>query len=310
MSNHQIQDPSEYLRLLEQSAEEAAALHKDLLIGVTNFFRDPAAFKILSRVLKDMLAKKPKDVTVRVWVPGCASGEEVYSIGIILRECMDALKKHFKVQIFGTDIDADAIDTARAGIYPAGIAKDVAPARLRRFFLEEGDGYRIKKEIREMAIFSIQDLVKDPPFTKLDMLSCRNVLIYLDAALQKRLVRLFHYALQPDGMLFLGASESIGGYVDLFDERNRRWKIFKRRDSMHAAGAGLPSLSILPTRRAAQAPGRKAPRAPTFAYPESRKNCCWTATRRLACSSTNPGTFSIPTAQPASISRYRKARQA
>ena len=240
MSIHQIHDPSDYLRLLEQNAQEVTALSKDLLIGVTNFFRDPAAFKILSRVLKDMLAKKPKDYTVRVWVPGCASGEEVYSIGIILRECMDALKKHFEVQIFGTDIDADAIETARAGIYPAHIANDVAPARLTRFFLEESDGYHIKKEIREMAIFSIQDLVKDPPFTKLDALSCRNVLIYLDSELQKRLLRLFHYALRPGGILFLGASESIGGYVDLFAERNRRWKIFKRRDAMHAAGAGLP----------------------------------------------------------------------
>lgn len=240
MSSRQIQDPADYLRLLEQDAQEVTALSKNLLISVTNFFRDPAAFKALGRVLKDMLAKKPKEYTVRVWVPGCASGEEVYSIGILLRECMDALKKHFKIQIFGTDIDADAIETARAGIYPITIANDVAPARLKRFFLEESDGYHIKKEIREMAIFSIQDLVKDPPFTRLDLLSCRNVFIYLDHELQKRLLRLFHYALRPDGILFLGASESIGGYVDLFTERNRRWKIFKRKDSGHAAGAGLP----------------------------------------------------------------------
>ena len=154
MNLHQIENPSDYLRLLEQNAQEAAALFNDLLIGVTNFFRDPEAFKILSRVLKEMLAKKPKDSTVRVWVPGCSSGEEVYSIAIILRECMDALKKHFSVQIFGTDIDAEAIETARAGIYPGTIVKDVAPARLRRFFLDQSDGYHIKKEIREMAIFS------------------------------------------------------------------------------------------------------------------------------------------------------------
>lgn len=265
MSNHQIQNPADYLRLLQQSAQEAAALSKDLLIGVTNFFRDPAAFKILSRVLKEMLAKKPKNYTVRAWVPGCASGEEVYSIGIILRETMEALKKHFKVQIFGTDIDADAIDTARAGIYPAGIAKNVAPARLRRFFVEQGDGYQIKKEIREMAIFSIQDLVKDPPFIKLDLLSCRNVMIYLDAELQKRLLRLFHYALWPDGILFLGASESIGGYVDLFAERNRRWKIFKRSHAMHGIGAGLP-LPLDSSRNESRA----APRAQSTASPDGR----------------------------------------
>jgi two-component system CheB/CheR fusion protein len=240
MNLQQIDNPSAYLKLLQQNAQEAAALFNDLLIGVTNFFRDPEAFKILSRVLKEMLAKTPKDSTLRVWVPGCSSGEEVYSIAIILRECMDALKKRIGVQIFGTDIDADAIETARAGIYPDSIVKDVAPARLRRFFLDESDGYHIKKELREMAIFSIQDLVKDPPFTKLDLLSCRNVLIYLDGALQKRLVPLFHYALRPDGILFLGPSESIDGYVDLFAERNRRWKIFKRRDLKHGAGANLP----------------------------------------------------------------------
>ena len=240
MNLQQIDNPSAYLKLLQQNAQEAAALFNDLLIGVTNFFRDPEAFKILSRVLKEMLAKTPKDSTLRVWVPGCSSGEEVYSIAIILRECMDALKKRIGVQIFGTDIDADAIETARAGIYPDSIVKDVAPARLRRFFLDESDGYHIKKELREMAIFSIQDLVKDPPFTKLDLLSCRNVLIYLDGALQKRLVPLFHYALRPDGILFLGPSESIDGYVDLFAERTRRWKIFKRRDLKHGAGANLP----------------------------------------------------------------------
>ena len=240
MNLQQIENPADYLRLLEQNAQEAAALFNDLLIGVTSFFRDPEAFKILSRVLKEMLAKTPKESAVRIWVPGCSSGEEVYSIAIVLRECMDALKKHFAVQIFGTDIDVDAIETARAGIYPVSIANHVAPARLRRFFLAESDGYHIKKEIREMAIFSIQDLVKDPPFTKLDLLSCRNLLIYLDAALQKRLVPLFQYALRPDGILFLGPSESIDGYVDLFAERNRRWKIFKRRDSKDGTEASLP----------------------------------------------------------------------
>jgi two-component system CheB/CheR fusion protein len=239
MSSDKIENPSEYLRLLEQNAEEVAALSKDLLISVTNFFRDPEAFKVLGRVLKEMLAKKPKNYAVRIWVPGCASGEEVYSIAIVLRECMNALKKHFSVQIFGTDIDADAIETARAGIYPAAIANDVAPARLTRFFVEESDGYHVKREIREMAIFSIHDLVKDPPFTKLDLLSCRNVLIYLDSELQKRLLRLFHYALRPGGILFLGTSENIGGYVDLFAERTKRWKIFKRTESMHAAVASL-----------------------------------------------------------------------
>jgi two-component system CheB/CheR fusion protein len=247
MNLQQIENPADYLRLLEQNAQEAETLFNDLLIGVTSFFRDPEAFKILSRVLKEMLAKTPKNSSLRLWVPGCSSGEEVYSIAIVLRECMDALKKRFGVQIFGTDIDADAIATARAGIYPVTIANHVAPVRLSRFFLDESGGYQIRKEIREMAIFSIQDLVKDPPFTKLDLLSCRNLLIYLDAALQKRLVPLFHYALRPDGILFLGPSESIDGYVDLFAERNRRWKIFKRRNLKHGVGASLP-FPFLPPR--------------------------------------------------------------
>ncbi len=240
MSIQEIENPSDYLQFLEQNAKETAALARDLLIGVTSFFRDPQAFKVLSRVLKGMLAKKPKDDAVRVWVPGCASGEEAYSIAIILRECMNALRKRFNVQIFATDIDSDAIETARSGIYRGNLVKDVTRERLRRFFLDQRDGYQVKKEIRGMVIFSIQDLVMDPPFTKLDLVSCRNLLIYLDAPLQRRLLSLFHYALRPDGILFLGSAETVGGDVDLFAERNRRWKIFKRRHSMHAAELSMP----------------------------------------------------------------------
>jgi two-component system, chemotaxis family, CheB/CheR fusion protein len=257
MSIQQIDDPAEYLRLLEQSAQEVAALSKDLLIGVTNFFRDPKAFEALSRTLKAMLADKPNDYTVRVWVPGCSSGEEVYSIGMVLRECMAKQKKRFKTQIFGADIDADAIDTARAGIYPATIAKEVGPVRLERFFLRQGGGYQIKKEIREMAVFSVQDLAKDPPFTKLDLLSCRNVFIYLDAELQKKLLRLFHYALRPQGILFLGTSESIANYGDLFAVMDRKWKIFSRRDSKHAVSAGL-AFPYVPAREATSSVGSRA----------------------------------------------------
>lgn len=240
MSICQIGDPAEYFRLLEKNPQEVAALSKDLLIGVTNFFRDPKAFEALARMLKVLLADKPDGYPVRVWVPGCSSGEEAYSIGMVLWECMEKLKKRFSVQIFGADIDVDAIDTARAGVYPAAIAKDVGRARLARYFLEVNDGYQIKKEIREMAIFSVQSLAKDPPFIKLDLLSCRNVFIYLDAELQKRLLRLFHYALRPEGILFLGSSESIAHYGDLFAVRDRKWKIFSRRDASEEIGENLP----------------------------------------------------------------------
>ena len=312
MNLQQIENPADYLRLLEQNAQEAAALFNDLLIGVTSFFRDPEAFKVLSRVLKEMLAKTPKDSTLRIWVPGCSSGEEVYSIAIVLRECMDALKKHFSVQIFGTDIDAEAIETARAGIYPDTIANHVAPARLRRFFLDESDGYHIKKEIREMAIFSLQDLVKDPPFTKLDLLSCRNLLIYLDAELQKRLVPLFHYALRPDGILFLGPSESIDGYVDLFARAKSAMEDLQAQ-GLEAWGCSKLAISLCPAPqrdRRDELPGGKAPRAGTRGSPELRRSCCSTATRRLARWSTNPGRFFTATARPADIWRCPKARQA
>jgi two-component system, chemotaxis family, CheB/CheR fusion protein len=240
MSICQINNPAEYLHHLQHNAQEVAALSMDMLIGVTSFFRDPKAFEALSRTLKAMLAGKPNDYTVRVWVPGCCNGEEVYSIGMVLRECMEKLKKRFNVQIFGGDIDADAIETARAGVYKATIAKEVGRARLERYFQQQSDGYHIKKEIREMAVFAVQDLTKDPPFTKLDLLSCRNVFIYLDAELQKKLLRLFHYALRPGGILFLGSSESIANYQNFFAARNKRWKIFRRRESDPMVRASSP----------------------------------------------------------------------
>ena len=238
MSVHEIESLPDYVDYLERNPQEVVTLFKELLIGVTNFFRDPDAFAQLSSCLRsEALADKPKDYTIRVWVPGCSSGEEVYSLAIMLQECRDALKKTWKIQIFGTDIDADAIDTARAGLYPASIVTDIPAERLKRYFVAEGNAYRVKKEIREMAVFAIQDLLKDPPFTKLDLLSCRNLLIYLDGELQKKLLPLFHYALKPDGILFLGSSESISGFADLFSVVDRKWKIFRRRASSYAADA-------------------------------------------------------------------------
>jgi two-component system CheB/CheR fusion protein len=237
MSIHDIESPAQYLRFLEQSPEELSLLHRDLLISVTHFFRDPEAFAALRTVLEPMVAARSTD-SFRIWVPGCATGEEVYSIAIILRECMDSLKKHLNVQIFGTDVDSDAVAKARAAIYPPNIVSDVTPERLTRFFAvsKENNGYTIIKEIREMALFSIQDLLRDPPFTRLDLVSCRNVLIYLDSASQQRLLRLFHYALRRDGILFLGSSESATESFGLFEEVNKKWKIFRRRQLDYAEG--------------------------------------------------------------------------
>ncbi len=241
MSVHQIDSVDEYETYLRESANEADTLVKELLIGVTNFFRDPEAFDVLRNgVLPGLLADKPDDYTVRVWVPGCSSGEEAYSLAIVLHECMEKLGRRLNVQIFGTDIDEDAIAAARAGLYPQSIMADVSPDRLERYFSREPDGqYRIGKMIRELLVFAPQNLIKDPPFTKLDLLSCRNLLIYLDARLQRKILPIFHYSLNHDGVLFLGSSETIGRATDLFTVVDRRWKIFRRDPAASSENPGL-----------------------------------------------------------------------
>src|SRR5262245_21682959 len=235
MHVHQIETANNYLRYLQQTPREADILFKELLIGVTSFFRDPEAFKVLKEHLLKSLKERPKDYGIRVWVPGCSGGEEVYSLAILLRECMEELNRSFKVQVFGTDLDQDAIQTARTGLYPASVAGDMNPERLKRYFIKEDNAYRISKDIREMAVFAFQNVIKDPPFTKLDLLSCRNLLIYLDTDLQKRLLPIFHYALRPSGLLFLGTSESVGTFVDLFSLLDKKWKIFRRKESSFSA---------------------------------------------------------------------------
>ena len=177
----------------------------------------------------------------RVWVAGCATGEEAYSIAILLREFMDEIRREFKTQIYSTDLDEDAIAVARAGIYPPNIAQDVAPERLRRFFLKEDTGFRVKKEIREMVVFATQNIIKDPPFTKLDLLSCRNLMIYLEPELQNRVIPAFHYALKPGGVLFLSPSESTGNHTDLFAPLNRKWKFYQTTPSIASTRAVMSS---------------------------------------------------------------------
>lgn len=227
MQVYNIENISDYVRYLQESKGELKTLFKLLLIGVTRFFRDPEAFGVLARKhLPALFKNRPENSPLRIWVPGCSSGEEAYSIAIVLRECMDAMGRHFPVQIFGTDIDEDAIAVARAGLYPTAIAADVEPERLKKFFSKEENNYRVKKNIREMVIFALQNITRDPPFTRLEMLCCRNLLIYFDTALQKRLLPMFHYSLNRDGLLFLGSSESVGQASDLFVLLERKWKIY------------------------------------------------------------------------------------
>jgi two-component system CheB/CheR fusion protein len=234
MALQQIAESEDYLRYARENPAEVEALFHDMLIGVTNFFRDPDAFKVLEeRVIPRILAEKPPHEPLRVWVCGCSTGEEAYSIAILLHERMQILKRPFKVQVFATDIDQRAIEFARAGIYPASIAADLSDERLARFFVHEpqGGSYRIQKHIRDLLVFSAQDVTKDPPFSKLDLVSCRNLLIYLNADVQRRLIPLFHYALAPGGALFLGTSETLGEAARLFAPVDRKWKLYFRLPS-------------------------------------------------------------------------------
>ena len=238
MAVHQIEGIDGYVKYLQQTPAEVEALFRDMLIGVTNFFRDPEAFQVLEeQVIPAIFAGKSPGAVIRVWTTGCSTGEEAYSIAILLVERIEAIKASFTVQLFATDIDSQAIATARAGLYPASIAADLSPERLARFFTAEADGggYRIHKSIRDLLVFSEQDVIKDPPFSRLDLLSCRNLLIYLGAELQKKLIPLFHYALKPDGWLFLGTSEGVGDHDALFRVLNRKAKIFQRKAELHGS---------------------------------------------------------------------------
>lgn len=237
MNMHQIKTMSEYLKYLQQTTTEGGLLFQDLLIGVTQFFRDADAFTYLkTQLLPKLLNNKAEQGVVRIWSVGCSSGEEAYSLAIMLKEYMDEHQVNFRVQIFATDIDARAIAIARTGVYPAHIVSDVSPERLSRFFIAEDNGqFRIHKNIRDMLIFSEQDMIKDPPFSKIDLLSCRNVLIYMNASLQKKLIPLFHYVLNPEGVLFLGSSESIGEFGDLFSVLSPVFKFFQRKENILGA---------------------------------------------------------------------------
>ena len=229
MNVHQIVNMRQYLRFVQANPSELDALFQELLIGVTSFFRDPQAFEVIgAKRLPSLVKGKPEGAALRLWVAGCSTGEEAYSLAILLREYLTQQKRRLTVQIFASDLDGRAIETARAGLYPVGIAGDLTPERLQRFFTKENSHYRVKKEIRDLVVFAKHNILTDAPFTKLDFLSCRNLLIYLGTKAQHKLLPLFHYALNPNGILFLGPSETIGGFEPLFTVIDRKWKLFSR----------------------------------------------------------------------------------
>lgn len=231
---HRIESLAAYARYMQETLAEAEALFGDLLIGVTSFFRDPEAFAALDElVLGPLVDAVPDGGTLRVWTVGCSTGEEAYSIAMLLQERLEARPRDVRLQCFATDLDRRAIEVARAGVYPASIAADVTAERLARFFVQDpADGsWRVRRTLRDQLVFSEQDVVRDPPFSRIDLISCRNLLIYMGPELHARLMPLFHYALNPGGVLFLGAAETVGEFADLFARLDRGSKMFRRRDA-------------------------------------------------------------------------------
>jgi two-component system, chemotaxis family, CheB/CheR fusion protein len=245
MAVQRIDKLDDYLRLVHARPEELGTLYRDLLINVTSFFRDAATFEYLEKtILPRIVERKKPGESVRVWVPACSTGEETYSIAMCLLEVLGASASDLPVQIFGTDIDSEAIGRARRGFYPPNIEGDVSPERLARFFVNMNGGYQVGRRVRDLVVFSTQDVAKDAPFSRMDLVSCRNMLIYMQAPLQKRVLATLHYALRPDGFLVLGTSESVGDAADLFSIVDRKTKIYEKKAITTAAA--LYSLGTRP----------------------------------------------------------------
>jgi two-component system CheB/CheR fusion protein len=219
----------DYVQVLDREPDEARELYRDLLISVTNFFRDPPVFEALTELLRERLKKRASSEPFRVWVPGCATGEELYSLAITLKELLDELDLNTPMQLFGTDISDVALDRARAGAYPDLITHDVSAERLRRFFVRVERGYQVSKPIRESCVFARQDITNDPPFAHMDLISCRNLLIYLDNLLQRKVLPIFHYSLNETGILLLGTAETINSASDLFAVVDKQNRIYSRK---------------------------------------------------------------------------------
>ncbi|MCL4500518.1 MAG: PAS domain-containing protein [Deltaproteobacteria bacterium] len=248
MMLRQVERLEDYLKYLRQHSEEVKSLYEDILINVTSFFREPEAFEALQKVVfPELLHHRAEDEPIRVWVPGCATGEEAYSLAISLLEFLGELAAKVQIQVFATDVEEAVIDKARQGIYPESITADVSHDRLRRFFVKVPGGYQVSKNIRAMCVFAKQNLIKDPPFSRLDLISCRNVLIYFGPVLQKKVIPIFHFALKPGGFLLLGKSEALSAFPELFTLVDKKLKIFLKKTAV-APHFVLPTLGVEPAR--------------------------------------------------------------
>ena len=241
MQVNQVAYMSRYLELLRQEPREVEALFRDLLIGVTHFFRDPEAFAALERdVVPRIVETAGPEGSIRVWTPGCATGEEAYSVGILLRERVLLTEGQQSIQIFAGDLDEEALDVARVARYPEAVAENISPDRLRRFFVKGDHTYTVAREIRDMCIFSAHNVIRDAPFSRLDLIVCRNLLIYFETDLQKHAASLFHYALRPGGFLFLGPSETVAAPPDLFHTIDKKHRIFQRSETVTRPQVAIP----------------------------------------------------------------------
>ena len=244
MAVNQIHDLNDYVRFMEGYPIELNSLHKDLLIGVTSFFRDPEAFEGIASKYLPQLFREAKEDKLRLWVSGCSTGEEAYSLAILCCEVLETLKIKMDVKIFATDVDREAILTASAGVFAESAVADIEPGMLSKYFYRRDEGFHISRQVREMVVFAQHNLVKDPPFTNMDLISCRNLLIYLQPVLQKRVLELFNFALNPKGILFLGSSETTGEMSEYFDPVDHKWRIYQSRGRRRHSELSEPAINF------------------------------------------------------------------
>ena len=261
MAVHKIDNVRDYLKHLHAHPEEVEQLYQDLLIPVTSFFRDPEAFEALkSSVFSAIVKDKSTKGTIRIWAPGCSTGEETYSLAMALLEFLGAQAPSFQIQLFGTDANERGIEKARSGIYLEQITQNVSPERLRRFFVRVEEGYRVSKAVRDLCVFARQNIAEDPPFSQMNLVSCRNLLIYFGSALQQKIMPVLHYALKPTGFLMLGSSEGVSAYPNLFATVDKKHKIFSKKHAAARIHYDFPTIPSVPQERIGYAPKQQVER--------------------------------------------------